>query len=666
MYRLIIKITLSGLLLLLSGTAGYSQISRADSLARLFKSAKPDTALLYEYNEACIYLVRNNQHDTALHFSLIGIEYGKKYNFQRQLASSYNIAANCYYFKGLFAEAIRDYLQALKIYEKLNYKKGIANCYNNLGNTYRRQNYFKEAIEYHNKALAIRIELNDEENLALSYNNIANIYHAQKKYTEALDNHFASLRIKAKLSDTAEIVLSLNNIGGLYTDLGKYDSAIVYHQKALMLNKLATNNIEDEEIAYVNLCHTYFLLGNYQTAEDYGTKALKLATDIGDVETEIEANQLLSDIYKTTKKYDKALQFYQNYVWLRDSLYNEENTAKLLAEQYQYNYDKKLEEERLAQARKDAIAQTEKEKKNQLLVLMSCILLLVVVFALLLYRNYRKKQQINTQVIRQNTIISEKQKEIIDSINYAKRIQNAVLPDPDKFIQEFDDAFVYNNPKDIVSGDLFWYAHLSTTSDNPVMLKVVALADCTGHGVPGGFMSLLATELLNRSIKNPEINSPAELLFYMNSKITQELNQNSKEQISDGMDIAVCAIDYAKNLVYYSGANRPLWMLRNNMIEEILPTRASIGAFTDEGQVFENHVLQLSKGDKLYLFSDGITDQFGGERDKKFSKLRLKEFLQQTATLPMQQQCEAFSVLMNNWQGNNEQTDDMMMLGIQL
>ncbi|MGL5891138.1 MAG: tetratricopeptide repeat protein [Bacteroidia bacterium] len=652
--------------LFLCGSALSAQTGKADSLARLFKTAKPDSSLLYEYNEACIYLIRNNEHDTALHYALIGIEYGQQHNFQRQLASTHNIAANCYYFKGLYAEAIRGYLQALKIHEKLNYKTGIANCYNNIGNTYTRQKYYKQALEYQQKSLAIRIELKDEENLAISYNNIANIYHAEKKFNEALNNHFTSLRLKSKIKDTAEMVLSLNNIGSVYTDLGKYDSAIFYHQKALMFNKMASNNIEDEEIAYVNLCKTYYLLKEYKTAEEYGLQAHKLASDIGDVETKLEANQLLSDIYKATNRYDKALEFYQNYVWLRDSLYNEENTAKLLAEQYQYNYDKKLEEERLNQARKDAVVQTEKKKKNQILALLSFILLLVIVFAILLYRNYLKKQQINTQIINQNTIISEKQKEIIDSINYAKRIQNAVLPDPDKFVAEFDDAFVYNNPKDIVSGDLYWYAHLSTTSDNPVMLKVIALADCTGHGVPGGFMSLLATELLNRSVKNPDINSPAELLFYMNSKITHELNQNSKEQINDGMDIAVCAIDYAKNIVYYAGANRPLWILRNNTIEEIQPTRASIGAFTDESQVFDNHVLQLNKGDKLYLFSDGITDQFGGEHDKKFTKKRLREFLLQTASLPMQQQCAEFFILMNNWQGRNDQTDDMMMMGIQL
>ncbi|MGL5891130.1 MAG: tetratricopeptide repeat protein, partial [Bacteroidia bacterium] len=329
--------------LFLCGSALLAQTGKADSLARLFKTAKADSSLLYEYNEACIYLIRNNEHDTALHYALIGIEYGQRHNFQRQLASTHNIAANCYYFKGLFAEAIRDYLLALKIHEKLNNKVGIANCYNNIGNTYTRQKYYKQALAYQQKSLAIRIELKDEENLAISYNNIANIYHAEKKYTEALNNHFASLRLKSKLQDTAEMVLSLNNIGGVYTDLGKYDSAIYYHQKALIYNKLASNNIEDEEIAYVNLCKTYYLLKEYTTAEEYGLQANKLASDIGDVETKLEANQLLSDIYKATNRYDKALQFYQNYVWLRDSLYNEENTVKLLAEQYQYNYDKKLE-----------------------------------------------------------------------------------------------------------------------------------------------------------------------------------------------------------------------------------------------------------------------------------------------------------------------------------
>lgn len=658
------------LVLTLSLLGGWHQLcaqkSKADSLTSLLNKVSPDTQLLFELNEACITLILNNEHETALQYAQIGIDYGTKNNFPKQLASTYNIVANCYFFKGLYAEAIKNYLSALKIHEKLKNRKGIANCYNNIGNTYTKQKYYKEALDYHQKALAIRTQLKDEENLSLSYNNLANIYHAQKKYKDALTNHFESLRIKIKLKDTLEIVSSLNNIGNVYTDMQYYDSAIIYHQKALLLNQIGANNSEDEDIAYVNLSRTYLLLGQYKTAEEFGVKAINLATTIGDVETILEANELLSKIYSKTKNYEKAFSYYQHYIWLRDSLFNEENTAKILAEQYQYNFDKKLDEERLNQARKDAIAQTEKKKQNQTLVLVCCVLLLVLVFAVFIYRSNLLKQEINSKITTQNKVIREKQKEIIDSINYAKRIQDAVLPDADEFVRLFQEAFVYNNPKDIVSGDLYWYAHLSTTSENPVQLNVVAVADCTGHGVPGGFMSLLATQLLNQTVKNPEINSPAELLSFMNSRITQDLNKNNKGKIHDGLDIAFCAIDYKKHIVHYSGANRPLWILKENTIEEIAPTRASIGAFTEEKQVFENHTLQLSKGDRLYLFTDGISDQFGGLSDKKFSKKRLKEFLEQTASLTMQQQCAAFAKLMNEWQGKNDQTDDMMMVGIVL
>jgi serine phosphatase RsbU (regulator of sigma subunit) len=666
-YRNLLKYTFLGLFLLFCGSFKLqAQINKADSLVRLLKTAKPDSMLLYNLNEACINLIRNTEFDTSLYYARIGIVYGNTHNFKPQLASAYNIAANCFYFKGLYAEAIKNYLEALKIHETLNNKKGIANCYNNIGNTYLRQSYHKEALEYQQKALAIRMELGDEENLAVSYNNIANIYHSQKKYQEALKNHFASFNQKIKLGDTAAMVLSLNNIGSVYTDIDLYDSAIFYHQKALAYNRLADNNAEDEEIAYVNLCRTYYKLKTYKTAEEYGLKALQLASEIGDAETKLEANDLLSKIYAETKNYEKAFSYYQQYVWFRDSLFNEENTAKLLAEKYQYDYGKKLEEERLNQARKDAVTQTEQKKQNQILILLSSILVLVIFFAVFIYRNFLKNKEINQKNILQNTIISEKQKEIIDSINYAKRIQDAVLPDEEDFVKVFDDAFVYNNPKDIVSGDLYWYAELSTTAVDPVQLKVLALADCTGHGVPGGFMSLLAIQLLNHSVKNPDINSPAELLNYMNARITQDLNKNNKGKINDGLDIAFCAIDYKKNIVYYSGAYRPLWIMSGNEIQEIAPTRASIGGFTDESQVFENHSLQLNKGDRLYLFSDGITDQFGSGADKKFSKKRLKEFLLQTAALDMQKQGALFAETMKKWQGNSEQTDDMLMLGVKL
>ncbi|MCA6363347.1 MAG: tetratricopeptide repeat protein [Bacteroidetes bacterium] len=644
----------------------HAQQADAASVLREIQQKGADTTRLFALNEASIQFVYANEYDSAIKYTQTVIHYASQGNFPRQLASAHNILANCYYFRGLYPESVKSYLIALKIYEKQKDSTRIANCYNNIGNTYTRQKYYDQAIDFHQKALNIRLRLKDKDNIANSYNNIANIYHSQKKYKEALQSHYRSLAIKVEQQDTAMLVLSLNNIGGVYTDLGLYDSAIVFHKRALEMNAFASNNEEDEEIAYVNLCRTYMLMKDYATAESYGEKAISIASRIGDAETMLEANNLMSRIYQQTGRFDKALDYYQKYIWFRDSLYNEENTAKLYAEEYQYKLEKKLDEEKLAQAKKDAVTETEKKKKNQILILVCSLLVLVVGFAVFIYRSYVKKRQVSETVIKQNQVIREKQKEIIDSINYAKRIQNAVLPDSENFIDEFTEAFIYNNPKDIVSGDLYWYAKLSTTSETPIQLIVVALADCTGHGVPGGFMSLLATQLLNHSVKNPEINSPGELLKYMNTRISQDLNKNTKERINDGLDIAVCAIDFSRNVLYYSGANRPLWIMRNDTIEETEATRASIGAYTPENQEFITHTLSLAKGDKLYLFTDGVTDQFGAGSNKKFTKKRLKEFLLSTSHLSMNEQSTKFAELMNAWQGDMEQTDDMMMIGIKL
>lgn len=282
-----------------------------------------------------------------------------------------------------------------------------------------------------------------------------------------------------------------------------------------------------------------------------------------------------------------------------------------------------------------------------------------------------KVKQRTQQVEKQKEELEQKNKDITDSINYAKRIQNALLPDEQQFIDEFSGAFVLFRPRDIVSGDLFWLVKVKTSNDTPpVFLKVVAVADCTGHGVPGAFMGMLTTELLNHSIKNPEINSPSDLLAYMNNKLPEGLNRNSKEKINDGLDIAVCAIDTKAMKVYYGGANRPLWILRKDdelhEIEEIKPTKASIGGYTSSDQVFENNVIPVQKGDRLYMFSDGITDQFGGEKGKKFGKARLKENIQQSAIYPILEQKNHLEQTLNNWQGSREQVDDILLIAIEI
>jgi serine phosphatase RsbU (regulator of sigma subunit) len=266
--------------------------------------------------------------------------------------------------------------------------------------------------------------------------------------------------------------------------------------------------------------------------------------------------------------------------------------------------------------------------------------------------------------------VEVKNKEIMDSINYAKRLQDAILPNDKFFDNFFHKNFIIYNPRDVVSGDFYWLAKTVTTDDRNLNVKLVAAFDCTGHGIPGAFMSLLASVLLNDTLKNPHINSPAEALANINQKLSSILNRKQEEMITDGMDIALCAFDLFTRTLYFSGANRPLWVIRKvngvNTILEYKGTKASIGAHTPSGQVFKNNIIKLQISDRVFMFTDGITDQFGGPRGKKMGRKKLKEILLQSTSLSMQKQHEYLNDFFKEWKGQLEQVDDMLLIGIEI
>ena len=267
----------------------------------------------------------------------------------------------------------------------------------------------------------------------------------------------------------------------------------------------------------------------------------------------------------------------------------------------------------------------------------------------------------------QKNILAEKNKDITDSINYAKRIQQSILVEESDYKNEFSDAFIIYLPKDIVSGDYYWMQTVRTSDERNLNLKLVAAVDCTGHGVPGAFMSLISSELLNQSLKNPNINSPGELLVHINNKLPETLNKKNNEKIQDGLDIAVCAVDMNNDCVYYSGANRPLWIYKKETSElmEIQPTKSSIGG-TGLGDVaFETHKIPLIKGDRLYLFSDGYADQFGGPKNKKLGTKGLRKLITSNSLDKLAEQKKQLSSFYNNWKGTNEQVDDVLLMCIE-
>lgn len=271
----------------------------------------------------------------------------------------------------------------------------------------------------------------------------------------------------------------------------------------------------------------------------------------------------------------------------------------------------------------------------------------------------------NLQLAEKNVIIEEKNKDIRDSINYAQRIQHAILPKADRIAKVLSDYFILYRPKDIVSGDFYWHASVRTTPENgnsrPIV--VVAAADCTGHGVPGALMSIVGSSILNQSLTSAAVNTPAEALMFLNREMTKTLNT-----IKDGMDIALCAIDPEKMELQFSGANNPVYIFRAAQLIEIKGDKQAIGADVEnaEVKVFTNHVFKLEKGDCIYLFTDGYADQFGGPNGKKFKYKQFQQVLAEIHSLNMEDQKRVLNDRFDQWKGKLDQVDDILVIGIRV
>jgi len=262
------------------------------------------------------------------------------------------------------------------------------------------------------------------------------------------------------------------------------------------------------------------------------------------------------------------------------------------------------------------------------------------------------------------SIISEKNKDITDSINYAVRIQNALLPGKKKFLTLLPDSFLLFRPRDIVSGDFYFVE--SIRMNDGVILTGFAVGDCTGHGVPGAFMSMIATSFLKQSLSEKSVNSPADALEFLSTKLSLMLHQHSEYgEIRDGLDLAFCVLNNSTNELYFSGAHRPLVVVRGGVMEEIRGTNRAVG-YSVNNEPFVNHIVQLSKGDCIYLFSDGYADQFGGPQGKKFKHTRLKELLLANTAMPIQDQKKKLEEAFDQWKGNLEQLDDVCVVGIRV
>ncbi|MCC7303157.1 MAG: GAF domain-containing protein [Bacteroidia bacterium] len=278
-----------------------------------------------------------------------------------------------------------------------------------------------------------------------------------------------------------------------------------------------------------------------------------------------------------------------------------------------------------------------------------------------LYNHLEEKVNERTaEVVRQKEIIQEKSKEINDSISYARHLQNALLPANEQINDPFPDSFILYRPRNVVSGDFYWYSRRSNK-------HLIAAADCTGHGVPGAFMSMMSIDRLNQAILDISISRPGDILSLVNMGIKDTLRQDEEEAVSrDGMDICLAAIDAPAMKLEYAGANRPLWIVRDGQLLEFRPTKHAIGGTTSLTQEFETHTIDLQKGDCVYLHTDGYADQFGGEKGKKLMTRNFKDLVLAAAHKPMSDQLTVLESSLGVWMGDFEQVDDILVIGLRI
>jgi serine phosphatase RsbU (regulator of sigma subunit) len=286
--------------------------------------------------------------------------------------------------------------------------------------------------------------------------------------------------------------------------------------------------------------------------------------------------------------------------------------------------------------------------------------------ALIIYRNYssiRKAHGVislqKTEIEKQKEIVEEKQKEILDSIHYAKRIQSALLTSQNYFKKYTADFFVLYKPKDIVSGDFYWALHHKGKF-------FLATADCTGHGVPGAFMSLLNISFFNETVIEKKITQPDAVLNEMREAIIRTLNPEGNEQAKDGMDCVLYAIDAKNKEMEYAAANNSFYIARKGELITCPADKMPVGAYSENAKPFTLRKQALEEGDIIYSFTDGYADQFGGPKGKKFKYKQLEELLRKIAAKPMQEQKNILEQTIDEWKKGFEQVDDILVIGIKV
>ena len=627
---------------------GLPFLDKANEIAKQIDNEKWVAKVYMKYGN--FYNI-TGQYDKAIDYYERSQLIFNKYGLFRDEGAAYNNLGSTYEKMGNYQDAMNCLIKALSLYDQNTDSLSMAKAYLNLGLLHFRQSNYKKSMDLYQKSLDIREKLNDKEGIALIYNNMAIVNYYLEDYDNVRNYFEKSYNMYVELGLLRRQIMALSNLAEILNIIGQREKALEKYLALLELEKELGLKGDQAQTLYL-IGDLYYSREDFTPAKKYFLESLKIAEDIGALVDVANASAVLADIYKKEQKYDLALKYHEQYFAYNDSFSSIEKSKQI--KEIETRYETKKKEQLITELENQKVIQDLKIKRQKLFIFSVLAgLISISAFLAILFRQ-------NSTIRKANKLLAYQKKQITDSIEYASRIQTAILPPGDYIERVIPDHFIFYKPRDIVSGDFYWLTH----KDGKIVLAAV---DCTGHGVPGAFMSMLGFAFLNEIVNKKTELKANQILNQLRDYVKSSLHQTGKEnETKDGMDIALCIIDPTELKMQYAGAYNPLYLIRNLDIIPFKADRMPIGIHLSEKESFTNHEFDLKKGDTIYIFTDGYIDQFGGNGLRKFKLAPFRDLLISINQKPMKEQERILEDQFYKWKGDYEQIDDILVMGVKV
>jgi serine phosphatase RsbU (regulator of sigma subunit) len=578
--------------------------------------------------------------------------------------------ADAYWYGRNYSNANEYYFKVLKMADSLNIKRSKARAYYNIGwikclqlESFKDRNYLLRALNIFEK-------LKDTMSLYHTALALANTYRDmsknEPKYIDSARFYYKNIVFFVENRKGSNYNISVHtSYAGFLTQIGRFKEAKMYLLKSCEKAKEQKDTL-NYLISRRFLASLYFKTDSFNQAKKIFDEILPLTKKVDLTEQLITIYSEKSKIFQMEKNYRDALECYILFKELSDSVTKRIFKSDLETKETKYEVEKREGSIKRLEGINE-ISEVENKHNRYVIFGLLFIAFLIVLTTFNLFRNNKAKQKANQLLNDKNILIEEQKKaveeknlDITNSINYAKRIQEAILPAKELKYVLFPDAFVLFQPKDIVSGDFYWFTEKNGK-------KIIAAIDCTGHGVPGAFMSMIGNAFLHEAVDEKGITQPDLIFNELRNNIIVSLKQKEViDSTKDGMDMALLTFNETNTIVEFAGANNSLWLIRNGKCIEFKGDKMPIGYFHGKELPFTNHKIDIMKGDTLYIFTDGYADQFGGQNGKKLKYKQFNELLLSIQNMSMLEQELFILKKFNDWKGRHEQVDDVCVIGIRV